>query len=182
MTVAAGPARRRDDGRVRSAPPRTRTTAAPASRARRSPGRSAFRPSAHGCPTPATTSASRRRAASTSSSSPRARPTATWRSCLRARRATAAPQSSSSRPPPAATTSPPFPGSARSPRCRRAASRSGSARSLAARSLRLVLHGADKRHAARRLLSLDRFDPDWPASIVHDHDDAIIYIDEEAAA
>ena len=53
---------------------------------------------------------------------------------------------------------------------------------LAARSLRLVLHGADKRHAARRLLSLDRFDPDWPASIVHDHEDAIIYIDEEAAA
>ena len=31
---------------------------------------------------------------------------------------------------------------------------------VAARSLRLVLHGADKRHAARRLLSLDRFDPD----------------------
>jgi glucosamine-6-phosphate deaminase len=52
----------------------------------------------------------------------------------------------------------------------------------AARSLRLVLHGADKRDAARRLLSLDRFDPDWPASIVHDHDDAVVYIDEEAVA
>jgi glucosamine-6-phosphate deaminase len=52
----------------------------------------------------------------------------------------------------------------------------------AARSLRLVLHGADKRDAARRLLSLDRFDPAWPASIVHDHDDAVVYIDEEAVA
>jgi glucosamine-6-phosphate deaminase len=52
----------------------------------------------------------------------------------------------------------------------------------AARSLRLVLHGADKRHAARRLLSLDRFAPEWPASIVHDHDDAVVYIDEEAFA
>lgn len=49
-----------------------------------------------------------------------------------------------------------------------------------ARSLRLVLHGAGKREAARRLLSLDHFDPQWPASIVHDHEDAIIYVDEEA--
>jgi 6-phosphogluconolactonase/glucosamine-6-phosphate isomerase/deaminase len=31
-------------------------------------------------------------------------------------------------------------------------------------------------------LSLDRFDPGWPASIVHDHDDAVVYIDEEAIA
>jgi glucosamine-6-phosphate deaminase len=53
---------------------------------------------------------------------------------------------------------------------------------LGARSLRLVLHGADKRDAARRLLALDGFDSDWPASIVHDHDDAVIYIDEEAVA
>lgn len=50
----------------------------------------------------------------------------------------------------------------------------------AARSLRLVLHGADKRDAARRLLALECFDPEWPASIVHDHDDAQILIDEEA--
>jgi glucosamine-6-phosphate deaminase len=50
----------------------------------------------------------------------------------------------------------------------------------AARSLRLVLHGVDKRRAARRLLALDRFDPSWPASVVHDHPDAVIYVDEEA--
>jgi len=49
-----------------------------------------------------------------------------------------------------------------------------------ARSLRLVLHGADKRDAARRLLALEDYDPDWPASIVHDHADAEILIDEEA--
>jgi glucosamine-6-phosphate deaminase len=50
----------------------------------------------------------------------------------------------------------------------------------AARSLRLVLHGAGKRHAAQRLRELDRFDPDWPASIVHEHPDAIVYLDREA--
>ena len=49
-----------------------------------------------------------------------------------------------------------------------------------ARSLRLVLHGAGKREAAARLLALDRFEPSWPASIVHDHPDAEIWIDEEA--
>jgi glucosamine-6-phosphate deaminase len=51
-----------------------------------------------------------------------------------------------------------------------------------ARSLRLVLHGVDKRDAARRLLELDRFDPSWPASIVHDHPDAVVYVDEEAVS
>lgn len=51
----------------------------------------------------------------------------------------------------------------------------------AARSLRLVLHGADKRAAARRLLALDRFDASWPASVVHEHRDAVIYLDAEAA-
>lgn len=50
----------------------------------------------------------------------------------------------------------------------------------AAGALRLVLHGAGKREAARRLLALDRFDPAWPASIVHQHPDALILIDEEA--
>jgi glucosamine-6-phosphate deaminase len=49
-----------------------------------------------------------------------------------------------------------------------------------ARALRLVLHGPDKRRAAARLLALDRFDPDWPASIVHEHDDAEIWLDEAA--
>jgi glucosamine-6-phosphate deaminase len=51
----------------------------------------------------------------------------------------------------------------------------------AARSLRLVLHGADKRAAARRLLALDRFDPSWPASIVHEHADAVVLLDVVAA-
>jgi glucosamine-6-phosphate deaminase len=52
----------------------------------------------------------------------------------------------------------------------------------AARALRLVLHGADKRDAAARLLALDRFDPSWPASVVHDHADGQILADEEALA
>ena len=51
-----------------------------------------------------------------------------------------------------------------------------------ARALRLVLHGADKREAARRVLELDRFDPQWPASIVHEHGEARILLDRAAAA
>lgn len=50
----------------------------------------------------------------------------------------------------------------------------------AARAVRLVLHGADKRFAAARLLELESFDPEWPASIVHDHDDAEIWLDRAA--
>jgi glucosamine-6-phosphate deaminase len=46
----------------------------------------------------------------------------------------------------------------------------------AARALRLVLHGPDRRRAAERLLALDRFDPGWPVSIVHEHPDAQIMI------
>jgi glucosamine-6-phosphate deaminase len=53
---------------------------------------------------------------------------------------------------------------------------------VAARALRLVLHGAGKREATKRLLALDAFDPEWPASIVHEHDDAKIWVDEEALA
>ena len=52
----------------------------------------------------------------------------------------------------------------------------------AARALRLVLHGAGKREAARRLLELDSFDASWPASIVHEHADAQIWVDREALA
>lgn len=51
-----------------------------------------------------------------------------------------------------------------------------------ARTLRLVLHGADKRAAAARLVELESFTASWPASIVHDHPDAQIWLDEEAAA
>ncbi len=46
----------------------------------------------------------------------------------------------------------------------------------AARRLRLVLHGPDKRAAAARLLALDRFDPAWPVSVVHEHPDARILV------
>jgi len=49
-----------------------------------------------------------------------------------------------------------------------------------ARALRLVLHGSGKRAATARLLALDRFDPSWPASLVHDHPDAQIWLDKEA--
>ena len=45
-----------------------------------------------------------------------------------------------------------------------------------ARTLRLVVHGDDKRAAIERLLSYDRFEPEWPASIVHDHDHAEILL------
>jgi len=46
----------------------------------------------------------------------------------------------------------------------------------AARALRLVVHGADKGAAVERLLSLDRFDPAWPVSVVHEHPDAQILV------
>jgi glucosamine-6-phosphate deaminase len=52
----------------------------------------------------------------------------------------------------------------------------------AAGALRLVVHGADKRDATARLLALDSFDADWPASIVHVHDDAEIWVDRAALA
>jgi glucosamine-6-phosphate deaminase len=49
-----------------------------------------------------------------------------------------------------------------------------------ARRLRLVLHGAEKRYAAERLLALDRFDASWPASIVHDSADGEVWLDRGA--
>jgi glucosamine-6-phosphate deaminase len=52
----------------------------------------------------------------------------------------------------------------------------GLATIASARRLRLVLHGSDKRYAAERLLSYERFDPEWPATIVHDHEDAQILV------
>ena len=50
-----------------------------------------------------------------------------------------------------------------------------------ARSARLVLLGAGKRHAAAEVLGRDRFDPVWPVSIVHDCSGAEIWLDREAA-
>jgi glucosamine-6-phosphate deaminase len=52
----------------------------------------------------------------------------------------------------------------------------GLATIAAARALRMVIHGEDKRAAIERLLSYHGFDAEWPASIVHDHDDAEILV------
>jgi glucosamine-6-phosphate deaminase len=49
-----------------------------------------------------------------------------------------------------------------------------------ARHARLVLHGAHKRAAAARVCSLDAFDPEWPASVVHACADGEIWLDEAA--
>ena len=48
------------------------------------------------------------------------------------------------------------------------------------RALRLVMHGREKQEATARLLELAEFDPAWPASIVHEHEDAAILVDREA--
>jgi glucosamine-6-phosphate deaminase len=50
----------------------------------------------------------------------------------------------------------------------------------AARAVRLVLHGADKREATARVLALDSFDAAWPVSIVHECGDAEIWVDADA--
>jgi glucosamine-6-phosphate deaminase len=57
----------------------------------------------------------------------------------------------------------------------------GLATIAAARGVRLVLHGADKREAAAKVRSLDAFDASWPASVVHSCADAAILLDREAA-
>jgi glucosamine-6-phosphate deaminase len=56
----------------------------------------------------------------------------------------------------------------------------GLATIAAARSVRLVLHGAGKRAAAERLLALEDFDASWPASIVHACADSAILLDVAA--
>jgi glucosamine-6-phosphate deaminase len=57
----------------------------------------------------------------------------------------------------------------------------GLATIAAARSVRLVLHGAEKREAAAKVRSLDGFDASWPVSVVHVCDDAEIWLDRKAA-
>lgn len=49
-----------------------------------------------------------------------------------------------------------------------------------AREIALVLPGPEKREAARRLLELDGFDAEWPASFVYDHPHATCWTDEYA--
>jgi glucosamine-6-phosphate deaminase len=56
----------------------------------------------------------------------------------------------------------------------------GLATIASSRALRLVLHGRDKRDATARLLAEHAYDPSWPATIVHEHEDAEIWVDREA--
>jgi glucosamine-6-phosphate deaminase len=48
------------------------------------------------------------------------------------------------------------------------------------RRVTLVLHGTDKRDAARRVLAATDHDPEWPATFVHRCRDARIFLDEAA--
>ena len=48
------------------------------------------------------------------------------------------------------------------------------------RSVRLVIHGADKRQAASRVLQATDFDPTWPATFIHRCRDAQIWLDRVA--
>jgi glucosamine-6-phosphate deaminase len=58
----------------------------------------------------------------------------------------------------------------------------GLATIVAARSVRLVLYGVDKRRAAQKVRSVAAFAPHWPASVVHACSDAEIWLDRDAAA
>ena len=51
----------------------------------------------------------------------------------------------------------------------------------AARSAVLLLLGAEKAEAHRRVLALDDFDPMWPASVIHRCADPLVVVDEAAA-
>lgn len=46
----------------------------------------------------------------------------------------------------------------------------------------LILHGADKAEAAARITATERYDPGWPASVVHACRQPEIFADEAAAA
>lgn len=48
-------------------------------------------------------------------------------------------------------------------------------------SVVMVLTGGHKREAAKRLLSVRRFTPDWPASMVYECANAAIFLDDDAA-
>jgi glucosamine-6-phosphate deaminase len=48
------------------------------------------------------------------------------------------------------------------------------------RRVTLVIHGAGKREAARRVLSANDHEPDWPATFIHRCSDARIWLDEAA--
>lgn len=48
------------------------------------------------------------------------------------------------------------------------------------RRVRLIIHGPDKRRAARRVLAATDFDPEWPATFIHRCRGAQIWLDEAA--
>jgi len=48
------------------------------------------------------------------------------------------------------------------------------------REVRLIIHGAGKRTAARRVLEADDFEPDWPATFIHRCRGAQVWLDEAA--
>ncbi len=51
-----------------------------------------------------------------------------------------------------------------------------------ARGAAMVVLGAGKRETLRRMLAAGRYDPAWPATLVHECADAEIVADAEAAA
>lgn len=51
-----------------------------------------------------------------------------------------------------------------------------------ARSALMLLVGAGKREAARRILAADRYDPAWPATVVHECAGAEVLVDAAAAS
>ena len=131
----------------------------------------------------ATTSGSRPPAGSTCSCSRRAPRTATSPSCRRARRVDGRTACRRARREHAPRQPRDVPGvRRRSTRCRPRASPSASARSCDARRCGSSCTGRTSASAAERMLALDRFDPSWPASVVHEHPDAQIWLDREAAA
>ncbi len=53
---------------------------------------------------------------------------------------------------------------------------------LLSRSVTLVLTGTDKRLSAQRVLSSKKYDPDWPATFIHNCPHAQVLLDSKAAA
>jgi glucosamine-6-phosphate deaminase len=55
----------------------------------------------------------------------------------------------------------------------------GTIRSVS-REVRLIIHGEDKRTAARRVLEAEDFEPQWPATFIHRCRGAQVWLDEAA--
>ncbi len=48
-------------------------------------------------------------------------------------------------------------------------------------SVLMVLHGADKRESLRRIIAATSFEPDWPATFIHECPSARVWYDADAA-